>query len=152
MTDPIAFADRTHRHGLPLLFTGQAQKEAFVNEAFVRTDMLLHPVVKGIRPDPPASPEAGECWIVANPAAGSFAGREGTIAGWHAGSWHFAAPVPGLRAFDLSQGLFLHYRDEWRAPDAPTLPSGGTNIDAEMRAAFMQLLASLRTAGILSDI
>jgi len=42
MTDPITFDSTSPRFGLPLLFSGQVQKEVYLNEALSRLDGLTH--------------------------------------------------------------------------------------------------------------
>jgi len=80
MPDPFNFDSTSSRFGLPLLYVGQAQKEAWINEAIARIDSLLHCSVEGERADPPASPANGEAWIVASGATGSWTGKDAMIA------------------------------------------------------------------------
>ena len=151
MTDPLIFPSATPRYSLPQLFAGQAQKEATVNAAHAFADMLLHPAVEGEAANPPAEPAEGECWLVAAPAAAAFAGYEGALAGFAAGTWTFAQPRDGMRVFDNSTGQFLLYRDGWRREDAPVEPSGGTVIDAEARTAIVAILHLLKRSAILPE-
>ena len=49
------------RFALPLLVPGQAQKEAFHNEALAASDCALHACVEsGPLPDPPATSQPGQ--------------------------------------------------------------------------------------------
>jgi len=81
MSDPTSFTLTTPRFGLPFLFSGQAQKEVSVNEAHALADMLLHPCIAGELAAPPASPSAGDCWLV---GAGQPVTGRAVMARWHA--------------------------------------------------------------------
>jgi hypothetical protein len=122
MSDPIVFDTVTPRYKLPLLFAGQAQKEAFVNEAHAMTDALLHCAIEGTSATPPVTPVDGD--------------------------WLFVAPRDGMRLLDRSTGQEKHYFASWQVPAAPAVPSGGTTVDAEARATIADLIVALRTAGI----
>ena len=80
MSDPFSFTATTPRMGLPNLYAAQSQKEFTVNEAFALIDALLHPVVKGMADNPPASPTEGECWIVGSQPTDAWFGNAGRIA------------------------------------------------------------------------
>ncbi|MGX7893999.1 DUF2793 domain-containing protein [Tsuneonella sp. HG222] len=136
---------------VPLLFAGQAQKEFTVNEAHVLADALLHAACEGTATIPPAAPADGETWIVGEDAEGAWTGEEGKLAAWQAGTWLFLAPRDGMRLFDASSGQILLYRDGWQRPAAPDLPTGGTTVDAEVRAALSGLIAALLEAGIRAE-
>ena len=69
----------TTRYGLPLLQSGQAQKEITHNEAVGRIDALLHLVVESRRAAVPGATN-GTASIVAAGAVGIFAGQVGQIA------------------------------------------------------------------------
>ncbi len=71
--------ERSARFGLPFILPGQAQKEAFHNEALAALDGLVHSAVSGVASAPPAEPAEGEGWVVAAGASGSGRGRK---AGW----------------------------------------------------------------------
>ena len=148
MTDPISFTSATPRFALPLLFSGQSQKEFYVNEAHSLTDALLHAACEGEAVDPPATPAEGEAWLVGTSATGAWTGEDGRLASYQAGNWLFAAPNDGMRLFDRSTGQLLLYNGGWQRPAAPTAPTGGTTVDAEARAAIADLITALVAGGI----
>jgi len=159
----------TSRFSLPLIAPGQAQKEAFHNEALAAIDALLHPSIEGVTATPPTDPELGACWLVAAGAAGAWSDRDDSLAIWTSGGWRFAAPVPGMTAWHATAAVWLYRSGEswisagWpvaairigndqvvgpRQPDVPT-PSGGTTIDTQARAAIDALIATLKTHGLI---
>jgi hypothetical protein len=152
MTDPILFDSTTPRFGLPLLFAGQAQKEAFVNEAHALADALLHCAVESEAAAPPAAPADGTNWLVGSPASGDWAGEDGKIACRQSGNWLFVAPRDGMRILDRSTGQERRYYGIWRAPNVPVEPSGGSVVDAEARGAILELVTALRDAGVFADL
>jgi hypothetical protein len=158
------------RFALPFILPGQAQKEAYHNEALTLLDAALHAAVEQAPLDEvPEEPEPGQCWIVAAGAGGAWAGKEGALACWTAGGWRFVSPLPGMQAWNIDAGYWLHWSGggwsagEWpatalvidgqqvvgpRLPDVPS-PSGGTIIDAEARAAVDGLIATLKSHGLI---
>ena len=147
MPDPITFDSISPRYALPLLFAGQAQKEAFVNEAHARTDALIHCAIEGTAAAPPGSPVEGTNWLVGASPTGAWAGQAGKIACRQAGNWLFVMPKDGMRMLDKSDGQERRYSAGWLAPSVPAAPSGGSTIDAEARTAIAALVTALRTAG-----
>lgn len=150
MPDPVVFTSATPRHALPLLFAGQSQKEAFVNEAHALTDALLHPAIEGEASDPPAEPVEGECWLVGSAASGEWNGEDGKLACREAGNWLFVAPCDGLSVLDKSSGQQLRFCDGWQVAEPPAEPTGGATEDAEARAAIVGLIDALRVAGVFA--
>lgn len=151
MTDPVSFPSATPRFALPLLFSGQAQKEFYVNEAHALADALLHAACEGETADPPATPAEGEAWLVGAGATDAWAGEDGKLAAWQAGNWLFAAPNDGMRLFDRATGQMLLYRGGWQRPAPPAAPSGGATIDAEARTAIADLVNALTAAGVFAS-
>jgi hypothetical protein len=129
--------------------SGQSQKEFAVNEAHALTDALLHCAIEGEAGHPPEAPSDGECWLVSSPAAGEWAGHEGSIACRQAGLWLFIIPRDGMRIFNRSAAQDMRYCGGWHAPVTPASPSGGTTIDAEARAAIDALIETMQTAGFI---
>jgi hypothetical protein len=98
-------ATTTHL-GITLLETAQAQKEVTVNEALTRIDAMLNcGVVDKDLTAPPASPQAGEVYIVAPSPTGAWAGKAGQIAYYDQG-WRFIVP---------SEGIIFWVKDEDKA-------------------------------------
>lgn len=158
------------RFALPFILPGQAQKEAYHNEAVALIDVALHASVQeGPLATPPSGPDEGQSWIVAAGATGAWAGRADALACWTAGGWRFVSPVPGMLAWNIDQGYWLHWSGSaWidgiltatalsigghqivgpRLPDVPS-PSGGTTIDSEARDAVDAIIATLKSHGLI---
>jgi hypothetical protein len=158
------------RFALPLILPGQAQKEAFHNEALARLDAALHACVAGDPTDElPADPAPGESWVVESGAGGAWAGKAGNLATWTAGGWRFTAPVPGMTVWNIDAGYRLHWtgtawsQGEWpvstlvidgqqvvgpRLETVPS-PSGGKIIDAEARVAVDAIIGAIWTHGLI---
>ncbi len=148
MSEPLSFDSATPRYALPLLFAGQSQKEFYVNEAHALADALLHCAVEGLADAPPPDPAEGACWLVGDTPTGAWTGQAGKLASRQPGGWLFVAPRDGMSLLDRVSGQTLRYRGGWIAPAAPAAPTGGTTIDAELRAAFGVLVEALAEAGI----
>ena len=148
MPDPIVFDSISPRFSLPLLFAGQSQKEAFVNEAHARADALLHCAIEGEAATPPTTPVEGTNWLVAASPTGAWAGQAGKLACRQAGNWLFVAPRDGMVLLNRTNGQQRRYFASWLPPSVPSAPTGGTTIDTEARAAIAALVAALRTAGV----
>ena len=149
MSDPLLFESASPRFGFPLLYAGQSQKEAFVNEAHALADALLHCAIEEEASAPPGTPVEGSNWLVGSGATGDWVGHDGAIACRQAGNWIFVEPRDGMRVLDRSTGQELRYFGGWNAPTVPGEPSGGSIVDAEARTAIAGLIAALRVAGIL---
>ena len=162
--------DTSPRFLLPFILPGQAQKEAYHNEALTLIDAALHAQIEaGPLDEVPDEPEPGQCWIVGTGAGGAWTGKADSLACWSAGGWRFLPPRPGMLAWTIDPGCWLHWTGtgwsdgEWpasalviggqqvvgpRLPDVPS-PSGGTTIDAEARAAVDALVATLKSHGLI---
>jgi Protein of unknown function (DUF2793) len=164
-------SETSERLKLPLLTSGQAQKEATHNEALTLADMLVQPVVQSVAPaSVPATPQLGQCWIVGTGAGGAWAGHDGAMACWTAGGWRFAAPFEGMEAWNLATGTFARRSgtiwitgivnaSQIRVENVQLLtarqaaiasPSGGATIDSEARIALGSILTALRTHGLIA--
>ena len=158
------------RFALPFILPGQAQKEAYHNEALTLVDALLHAQIEaGPLVEVPEEPQPGQAWLVGAGASGAWAGKADALACWTAGGWRFVSPVPGMLAWNIGSGCWLYWTGsawstgQWpatallidgqqvvgpRLPDVPS-PSGGTVIDAEARAAVAGLIATLKSHGLI---
>ncbi len=152
MSDPISFTNASARFALPFLFSGQAQKEVFVNEANARVDMLLHTAIEGEASAPPTAAQDGECWLVGAVATGAWTGHDGELAGRQSGNWLFALPRNGMTVLDQATGQIRRYADGWQAAIAVAPPTGGTVIDVQARTAITDLIAALVAGGILPAV
>jgi Protein of unknown function (DUF2793) len=150
MTEPIAFTSITPNVGLPLLFAGQAQKEFYVNQALTILDALAQQAVVASLPQPPANADDGSCYRIAAPATGEWSGHADRLAIRIAGSWHLVTPAQGMMMFDRAAGVWLCFRSEWQSAPALAAPDGGAVIDVEARTMLAQLVAGLRSIGLIA--
>lgn len=148
MPDPL-YDLRTAHHDLPLLFAGQSQKETFVNELAARVDALLHLAIEGETANPPATPVDGQSWLIGASPTGDWTGQSGKIAARAAGNWLYLQPNAGMTLLNKATGQQIRYLSGWQAPNKPDLPSGGTIIDAQARAAIGAIVSALAAAGIV---
>ena len=163
--------DTTPRLQLPLLQSGQAQKELFHNEAICLLDLLVQAAVETAGDDaPPASPQPGQGWIVGATPTGDWAGQANALAGWTTGGWRFVPPVDGMRLWVRSAGLWAQWSaGAWTlghesgasfsiggvqvvGPQQPAIadPAGGTTVDAAARATLAAILGALREHGLVA--
>ena len=152
MSDPVTFDNVSPRFALPLLYSAQAQKEVFVNEAFALADALLHCSIEGEAAAPPASPSDGQNWLVAAGATGEWAGQDQFLACRQSGNWVFIPPRDGMRVFDISTQQQRFFSGAWRKAASPMEPVGGITVDAEARTAINDLIAALRVLGIFPSV
>lgn len=144
-------ATLTPRLALPLLAAGQAQKEITHNEALALIDALLCPVVEAVGANaPPASPEAGQAWIVGAAPTGAWSGRAHHMAVATAGGWRFADLPTGARVTAMGgTGLWRRVASGWQAPAAIAPATGGSTVDSECRATVSALISALAAQGLI---
>lgn len=162
----------TPRFDLPFLSPGQAQKEAFHNEALQLLDAIVAGAVEEPpRNDPPASPAEGSCFIVGDTPTGAWEGKAEHLAAYSAGGWRLIPPVEGISVYMASAGISAVYREgSWElgtlrgsslvldgqqvvGPRASAIaaPSGGGTIDAQARLAISQVLDAMREHGLIEN-
>lgn len=159
----------TLRHALPLLSSGQAQKEITHNEALLLVDRLLHlAIVTRSLTAPPSAPAAGSAYIVPAGATGAWSGQANAIAGFDGFGWSFTTPVAGTLAFISDENCIAIFTTAWSdgawparslridgramlaaAPVAVAAPVGGTVVDSQSRTAINGLIAALQAQGLL---
>ncbi|MBU6206505.1 MAG: DUF2793 domain-containing protein [Alphaproteobacteria bacterium] len=161
----------TDRLALPLLASGQAQKEFTHNAALALADMLIMPTVQAVAlTTPPAAPVVGQCWIIGTGATGVWAGHDNTLACFTAGGWLFVPPQDGMQVWSLADHVMvLHNNGVWtigtlyaKSLDVAGIqvvgaqqltiasPTGGTVIDDVARTAISAILAALKTHGLIA--
>jgi hypothetical protein len=150
MPAPFEFPASTAKLGLPLLFTGQAQKEFFVNQAFALIDAMMHQSVAASLNAPPSNPDEGSMYRITAPASVAWSGKEDSLAIRIAGAWNFVDPHEGMRIFDQNAGQFLVFKGQWETGIMPAQPNGGAVIDVESRAALSALMQELARLGIIT--
>lgn len=165
-------AEISDRYALPLLQVGQAQKEVTHNEALAGVDTLLHLAVETLGlAVPPSAPVPGQAWIVAASPTGVWTARAGEIASFGAGGWRYVAPRQGCVAWLRDVQRFAVFTaDGWRDDGWPVAAlrigsrtvlgggigvvppvTGGTIVDAEVRAALAALVTGLRIQGLVAS-
>jgi len=106
----------TPRLNLPLIHSGQAQKEITHNEALVLLDILLNSVVQEIGIEvPPNTIEAGLLFVIGINPEGEFANHQNEIALKLEHSWRFVAPRKWLEVTLDSDGSKYCWNGEYWA-------------------------------------
>ena len=127
--------DHTPRLTLPFIMPSQAQKHITHNEAIQALDALVQPTVESRSlVTPPATPLAGEAWIIPAGAGGAWSGRTGEIAAWQSGAWTFLDPAEGWQVYDRSDKTQLVFDSGAWIPLASlgaALPHLGVNTTAD---------------------
>jgi hypothetical protein len=165
--------ETTSRFALPLLASGQAQKEITHNEALVALDALLHGALESrTLATPPENPVPGSLWLLPSTPAlsGEWAGHAGQLALATQGGWRFVVPQVGMLLWNKQENVF-GYRNaygwvwgDWSVaqlviggervvgPRQPRVaePSGGSVIDTQARASIAGILTLLRAHGLMA--
>lgn len=152
-------SDLTPRFSLPLLVSGQAQKDITHNEALLAIDIAVNAVVLDVAlAVAPADPAEGQCWLVPPGASGDWEANGDKVAAWTAGGWRFVDLPVGAALFVVSTGKMMRRAgagwsvDRWSGDVAPALagPAGGAIIDAEARGVLTALIARLQLLGLVA--
>jgi hypothetical protein len=121
--------------------------------------------------DPPATPMAGQAWIIGPAPTGDWSGHADALALWTDGGWRLVTPVPGMAVWVPSLGVDARYDGTaWQVGDvvadrlsiggvqvvgarqaAVAMPSGGAVIDAQARSAISAILAALAAHGLVAS-
>lgn len=162
--------DETTRWALPLLASGQAQKEITHNEAITAIDRLLHlAVVSRSISTPPSEASPGDIYIIGAMPTGVWAGATGHLAAFEGNGWAIRSPRSGCLAWVADEQQFaVHAASGWivggwpargllidgrsvlaAAPVTIANPEGGASIDAECRLALTELLVALRNQNVI---
>jgi Protein of unknown function (DUF2793) len=161
----------TARLQLPLLSTGQAQKEVTVNEALQALDVFTGgSVEEGPRQDPPASPAVGSCYVIGSAPTGEWAGKAGYVAAFTIGGWRLYPPTDGVSLYNKADSHWISFRaGAWeqgivrgsslflggqqvvgnQAVAIPD-PAAGAVVDAEARSAVTEILQAMRHHGLIA--
>jgi len=92
----------------PYIAPSQAQKHVTHNEAIRALDILAQiSVLDRDLSAPPASPQEGDCYLVASGATGDWDGRDNAIAGFQDGAWSLHDPVEGCLAWVADEQLLV---------------------------------------------
>jgi len=160
------------RFNLPLLASGQSQKEITHNEAVQLLECLVQPIVEGPPANtPPISPAVGQQFLIGPAPTGLWSSFGGGLACWTAGGWRIIRAAEGLAAVERSTALSWTYvggawqqgicrANELRIGDRKVVggqqraisnATGGTTIDAEARTTLAAVLAALRQHGLIAS-
>jgi Protein of unknown function (DUF2793) len=164
---------QSDRLKLPLLAAAQARREVTHNEALTLADIAIQAVVQSVAPaSVPASPIAGQCWIVGPSPSGAWSGQAGKLAAWTTGGWRFVTPFDGMRVWSIADGVTVRRDGSGWLVGAMTAtsvsiagmqvvgarrprvvsPTGGSTVDIQARAAIAALIAGLETHGLFSAV
>ena len=146
-------SDTTHNLDLPFIMPSQAQKHVTHNEALQKLDAIVQLSLNAVLAAPPATPQEGDCYAIAESATGVWTGRSGRIAVWQDGAWAYLDPRRGWRAWNAAVGrLLIHDGTIWQPlplPDDATCQTLGiaTSADSTNRLSVASPATLLNHAG-----
>lgn len=104
---------------LPYIMPAQAQKHVTHNEAIRMLDALAQlGVLDRDLATPPAEPEDGDRYIVAEGGTGDWSGRDGDVAAWQDGAWALFSPRAGWMAWVADEARLVAFDGTQWAPAA----------------------------------
>lgn len=109
--------DQTPNLKLPYIMPSQAQKHVTHNEAIRLLDAIVHLSVRSqSQTTAPVTPASGDRYIVAAPAAGTWANKAGMVAFFVDGGWSFIAVAKGWLAYiEDESSLFVFNGTSWES-------------------------------------
>ncbi|MHA7898284.1 MAG: DUF2793 domain-containing protein [Henriciella sp.] len=118
---------------LPYLLPNQAQKHVTLNESLRALDALVQlSVISRSEVTPPASPEDGDRYIVADGGTSAWAGWDGHVASFQDGSWRGHVPQAGWMAWvEADNGQVVFDGSAWIKPTLDAASIWGINATAD---------------------
>lgn len=116
--------------GLDEIVASQAQKEVPHNTALRQIEAWVR-ALSITTTAPPATPAAGDTYIVPVGATGVWAGQENKLAHYYGGSWKFRAPIRGPRPLVLDEGKAYFWNGTAWAPEGGDTADFLTQADAD---------------------
>ncbi|MBD3665145.1 DUF2793 domain-containing protein [Sulfitobacter aestuariivivens] len=128
--------EKTPTLSLPYIQPGQAQKHVTHNEALRILDAVTQlSVISASLTEPPALPDLGDRYIIANGATGAWAGHDHKLALWVDNTWQLFEASVGWRADIAGSGETYRFDGtEWVAldqADLQNLPFVGVQTAAD---------------------
>lgn len=141
----------TARHGLPLLYPGQAHKEVTHNQAISQIDLLLNIAVEAVADAPDSlSVEPGQCWLVSAQAQGEWAQYTNHIAAFQENGWIYLPPREGMIVYAASLASRMVFQQgQWTSALGFTTPVAGAVVDQQARDAILLLATTLTNFGLI---
>jgi len=114
----------TNRLKLPLLYSGQAQKEITHNEALNLLDVLVNPVAQEININsPPTDLKTGKLYVIGLEPTGEFKDHKNKIAQRLENSWRFIKPHKWLEVTYSKDGIKYRFTgSNWEQIGSILLP------------------------------
>ncbi|MEM9421751.1 MAG: DUF2793 domain-containing protein [Pseudomonadota bacterium] len=123
---------QTENLGLPYIAEAQALKHVTHNEALRALDALVQlSVLSQSLSVPPASPAAGDRYIIADNASGAWGGQEAKLTAFQDGGWVFFSAATGWQAFvDDTNEVIVFRNGAWHSLNAASInPAGAIGVN-----------------------
>lgn len=101
---------------LPYILTAQAQKEVMHNNALDLLDVFTRPsVLEMAKNTPPASPTAGDCYVIGASPTDEFAGHAQKVACFTSNGWIIATPFKWMDVVNgADQTRYMYDGSSWQ--------------------------------------